>query len=129
MGFQMWHSNRAAAKRKYPSVDAFPLLPRFQGFEEGNTVCGYTFGPYFDRWYLKQQERSSLSRRQARWASSEGILYDASTRRKSANKKLKMSEDTNGLSRTLHHSPSSIQQQRNMSSLHRWNANFALYRS
>merc|ERR1711935_26980 len=101
MGFQMWHSNRAAAKRKYPSVDAFPLLPRFQGFEEGNTVCGYTFGPYFDRWYLKQQERFSLSHRQASWASSEGILCDASASRRRANKKLKMSKDNNRLSRAL----------------------------
>jgi len=119
--FQMWHSNRVA-KRKYPSVNAFPSLPQFQGFEETNTACGYTFGPYFDRWYLKQQERFSLSHRKR---SSSEDLYDVSPR--SANKKFKSND--NGLSSALRHSPSSIQQRRNLNSLHRWNANFALYRS
>ncbi|KAL3938445.1 MAG: hypothetical protein SGBAC_006642 [Bacillariaceae sp.] len=123
--FQKWHSNRVV-KRRHASVKAFPSLAAFQGFHESNTAQGYTFGPYFDRWYARQQELSSdaLSSSKKRSLPSNDLISevhshsieDASPR---PAKKI----------RIHHNESSSIQQQRNLNSLHKWNAVNALYRS
>ncbi|CAJ1929951.1 unnamed protein product [Cylindrotheca closterium] len=122
--FQKWHSNRIV-KRRLPSVQAFPKLSPFEGFHESNTAQGYTFGPYFDRWYVKQQKRSAAmpspsSRKRPspiNYPSNSGDNAVASPNPPAPKKQKSQSE------------ASSIQQQRNLNSLHKWNAVNALYRS
>jgi len=134
--FQKWHSNRVV-KRKYPSVKAFPALKPFDEFHEYNTAeGGYTFGPYFDRWYAKQQGRSkepallsSTVPTRKRPSPTNHNMVDASPR---SAKKLKFAPTTTTTTESSSSpamSASSIQQQRNLNSLHKWNAVNALYRS
>jgi hypothetical protein len=122
--FQLWHNDRVG-KQRFPSVAAYPNLPRFQVFGD-TSVNGYSFGTFFYRWYRKQQQRSgtvpasndidSQSHHSRKRSADIGCPVVTTTAKKKAKS-------------TTICAASSIQQQRNLNSLHKWNAANALFRS
>lgn len=123
--FRMWYKDRVG-RRRYPSVLAYPSLPSNQGF--GNTtVDGYSFETYFDRWYREQKVRSRA------FMSSNGIATHAIDANRKRSFEDLNSSPTIPLDKKRAKTPtsggaSSIQQQRNLNSLHKWNAANALFR-
>jgi hypothetical protein len=128
--FQLWHNDRVG-KRRFPSVAAYPDLPRFQVFGD-TSVDGYSFGTFFYRWYRKQQQRSGTVS-----ASSEIDSQSPHSRKRSAQDShakdigcpvVTTTAKKKAKSTTIC-AASSIQQQRNLNSQHKWNAANALFRS
>jgi hypothetical protein len=128
--FQFWHNDRVG-KRRFPSVAAYPDLPRFQVFGD-TSVDGYSFGIFFYRWYRKQQQRSGTVS-----ASSESDSQSPQSRKRSAQESHAKDIGCPVVTTTAKKkakltticAASSIQQQRNLNSLHKWNAANALFRS